>query len=128
MFKAASRVLLIALMLITFVGQAIAFNSAMSCQAAKSSPNANASVIVNEQVKHNKLELTAAGGSEDCCGIECCDLDCTCVANACSSFMYVETGSNTSQKLTLNEVACLQPADQPTAISTLLYRPPIFIS
>ncbi len=124
MFKAASRVLVIAVMLIAFIGQAIAFNSAMSCETLESSFSSN----LIEQVKYNESVTSATGSSEDCCGIKCCDLDCTCVANACSSFMNVSTEVEAIKATTLNEVAGLQRLEQPKIFSTLLYRPPIFIS
>lgn len=128
MLKAVSRVLLISVMLIAFIGQAIAFNSAMSCETPENTLLANADSNASEQVKQKYLEASASQSSEDCCGIDCCDLDCTCIANACSSFMYVETEGYASKKSTLNEVVWLQQADQPKTIATLLYRPPIFTS
>jgi hypothetical protein len=124
MFKAASKVLVIAVMLIAFIGQAIAFNSAMSCETSESSFSSN----LMKQVKLNESVSNATDNSEDCCGIKCCDLDCTCVANACSSFMNVDTEVEAIKATTLNEVVGLQQSDQPKSFSTLLYRPPIFIS
>jgi len=124
MFKAASRVFVIAFMLIAFIGQAIAFNSAMSCETSENSISANSS----EQLKYNGSEKNVPDSLEDCCGIECCDLDCTCVANACSSFMNVGTEVDATKVDTLNETAGLLKTEQPKAFSTLLYRPPIFIS
>lgn len=132
MLKAVSKVLFIAIMLVAFIGQTIAFNSAMSCETSENSLLAHAkthnNINTSEQKKHINSILTTDNTSQDCCGIECCDIDCACVANACSSFMYIETDSRSPNKTILNEVVYSQRAEQPKAIANLLYRPPIFIS
>ena len=138
MLKSVSRTLFIAVMLIAFIGQAVAFNSAMSCETSEDSFHTKAKAHTNinssnetdnfsAQTQHKDSVLLAEESSEDCCGIECCDVDCNCIANACSSFMYVETEASATKKYTLNQDACLQQADQPKAVASLLYRPPIFI-
>lgn len=140
MLKSVSRALFIAVMLIAFIGQTVAFNSAMSCETSENSFHTNAKAHTNinisssdadnisEQTQHKDSVLLAESSSEDCCGIECCDVDCNCIANACSLVMYVEIEACVTRKCTLNEDVCLQQADQPKAIASLLYRPPIFIS
>jgi hypothetical protein len=119
MFKAVSRVLTIAVMLFTFVGQTVAFNSSIPCETSVTHLSANAS-------EHSASENT--DNRVDCCGIECCDFDCTCVANACSSIVYFNTEFNSTRTVTLSNVVAMQQSDQPKPIATLLYRPPIFIS
>jgi len=142
MFKAVSRVLVIAMMLVAFVGQAITFNISVSCETSVAAPFSN----VTERVKHYGASLidpdspTAidsptdidspvdTNNSEDCCGIECCDLDCTCIANACSSFVYVNSDVNSTKTVASSDVAYVQQSEQPKSIATLLYRPPIITS
>jgi hypothetical protein len=124
MFKAVSRVLVIALMLVAFVGQAIAFNTSMPCETSVDSLSPNFS----ELVKHYVSKPIDTDNREDCCGIECCDVDCSCIANACSSLAYLNTEADSTKTAALSEVVYIQQFEQPKSISTLLYRPPIFTS
>jgi hypothetical protein len=124
MFKAVSRVLIIAMMLVAFVGQAMTFNTSMSCENSASflSPN------TSELVKNYDTSKIDTDSQEDCCGIECCDFGCNCVANACSSFVYFHTEVHSTKTAGLSDVVYIQQSEQPKSITTLLYRPPIFIS
>jgi hypothetical protein len=124
MFPAVSRVLVIVMMLTAFVGQAITFNTLMSCETSVDplSPN----FIV--RVKNYDSNPIGKDNQEDCCGIECCGIDCICIANACSSFLYVNMEVVTNNIAALSEIVYTQQAEQPKSIASLLYRPPIFIS
>lgn len=124
MLKAVTRVLLIAIMLVAFVGQAIAFNTSMSCETSVESLPQN----VNELIKHIDHNLVDADTPEDCCGIECCTINCTCIANACSSPIYFSTIVNPTKTAAVGEVIEMLQSEQPKSISTLFYRPPIFTS
>jgi len=124
MFTAVSRVFVIAMMLIAFVGQAIAFNTSVSCETPVNSPSPDFS----ELVKQYDSNPTDTDSPDDCCGIECCDLECTCIANACSSFLYFNTEVDANKTATLSEVISRQQFEQPKSIANLLYRPPIFTS
>ena len=124
MLKAVSRVLVIAMMLFAFVGQTLAFNTSMPCDTSVDHLSAN----ISEPVKHYESTSDNANNQEDCCGIECCDLDCTCIANACSSIVYFNTEFNSTRPVTLSNLVVIQQSEQPKSIATLLYRPPIFIS
>ena len=123
MLKAESRVLIITMILVAFIGQAIAFNTSISCENSVDSLSPHSS----ELVKHLGLKAIDANSPEDCCGIECCDLGCTCVANACSSFVYFNSEVHSTKTAVLSDVVHMQPLEQPKSIATLLYRPPIFI-
>lgn len=124
MCKAASKVLVIAVMLVAFVGQALAFNSAMPCETSGDA----ISLDVKELDKYLDSNQIDTDSLEDCCGIECCDLGCTCIANACSSFVYFNTEVYATKIGTLSEAINNQQSAQPKDISALLYRPPIFTS
>jgi hypothetical protein len=124
MFKGVSIVLIIAMMLVAFVGQAMAFNTSMSCENSVSSLSPNTS----ELIKHYDTSKIDTDSQEDCCGIECCDFGCPCVANACSSFVYFHTEAHSTKTTSLSGVVYIQLSEQPKSITTLLYRPPIFIS
>jgi hypothetical protein len=124
MFKTVSRMLLITVMLVAFVGQATVFNAAMSCETSVDS----LSPTFSELGKHYDSNTIETGSSEDCCGIECCDMACTCIANACSSFAYVNTEVDSIKPEVLSEAVYRQTSKQPKSIATLLYRPPIFSS
>ena len=124
MFKTVSNALVIGVMLVAFVGQAIAFNAAVSCDNSIDVLALN----FNELVKHYDPKPIDANNLEDCCGIECCDVDCTCIVNACSLLTYINTEADSTKTLALSEAVYTQQFEQPKFISTLLYRPPIFIS
>lgn len=124
MFKAVSRVIFIAVTLIAFIGQAIAFNASVSCENSVKSISPNFSEII-QPFDSNPIDTSSP---DDCCGIECCDLDCICIANACSSFIYFNTEIDSIKTAVLSEAVYSQKSEQPNAISTFLYRPPIFIS
>lgn len=124
MFKAVSKMLVIAMMLVAFVGQAIAFNASMPCETSEDSHSPN----VSKLVKDYDSSPTSTDNEEDCCGIECCDLNCTCIANACSSVVYFNIEVSSTKTPILSGVAYIQQPKQTKSIVTLLYRPPIFIS
>lgn len=124
MFKAVSRVLVIAMMLVAFVGQTMAFNTSMPCETSVDSIPPSFS----ELVKHYDSNPIDINSPEDCCGIECCDVDCTCIANACSSSVYFNTDIDSTKAVALSEIVYMQQFEHPKSISTLLYRPPIFTS
>ena len=128
MIKSISRVLFTEFMLIAFVGQAIAFNSAMSCETSENATPVSAHTNVSAQAQHKSSAASDSKSSEDCCGIDCCDLDCNCIANACSSFMYVETEGYAAKNYSLNKAVWLPLANQPKNMTSLLYRPPILTS
>ncbi len=124
MFKDVSNVLVIAVMLVAFIGQTLAFNSAMSCETSVDS----SALGFSELVKHNNSNSIDSDNPEDCCGIECCDLDCTCITTACSLWLYFNTEVESTKITALSEAIYKQQPVQPKSIATLLYRPPIFTS
>lgn len=124
MFKAVLKVLVLAVMLVAFVGQAIAFNTAMPCETSVDAHSSN----VSELVKHYDSNSSSSDSEEDCCGIACCDLDCTCIANACASSVYFNIEVNSLKTITLSDIIYIQLPEQPRSIATLLFRPPIYIS
>jgi len=124
MFKAVSKVLVIVMMLVAFVGQSIAFNTSMPCETSVDSLSSN----LNALEKHYDSKPIDTDNLEDCCGIECCDVDCACITNACSSFVYFNTEIDSTKTAGLSEVVHNQQSEQPKSISTLVYRPPIFTS
>ncbi len=120
MFKTVLKVLVLAVMLVAFVGQAMAFNTSMPCETSVDSHD---NIDLANHYDSNHLETDK---TEDCCGIACCDVGCTCIGNACSSFIYFHTEVNSAKTAALSDVLYIQQAEQPKSISTLLYRPPIF--
>jgi hypothetical protein len=124
MFKTVLRMFIIAMMLVAFVGQAISFNTAMSCETSENA----LSFDTSKQVKHYGLSKVSKANPEDCCGIECCDVNCTCIVNACSSTVYFNTVVHSAKITILAEAFYMQQFEQLKSIYPLLYRPPIFTS
>ena len=118
MSKAFSKVLVITLMLVAFVGQAFAY-SAMSCEMSSGSHESHMNMNMN--MNHGDMNKSSNGQSEDCC-----DVECVCPANACSSTTVLNSSiDSTDIQIFSESVAALQ-SKQPHSISTSLYRPPIF--
>jgi len=124
MFKAVSRVLFLAVMLVAFIGQVLAFNTSMSCETYAESH----SLIKNHALENNEPSIIDTNNSEDCCSIECCDMDCVCMAHVCSSSTYFSTDVGLNKTVVVGEKLYTPNVEQSKSIITLLYRPPIFIS
>jgi len=115
MSKAFSKVLVMTLMLVAFVGQAFAY-SAMPCEMSSGSHESH----MNMNMDHGDMNKSSNGQSEDCC-----DVECICPA-ACSSTTVLNSSiDSTDIQIFSESVAALQ-SKQPHSISTSLYRPPIF--
>ena len=122
MSKAFSKVLVMTLMLVAFVGQAFAY-SAMPFEMSSGSHEShmNMNMNMNMNMDHGDMNKSSNGQSEDCC-----DVECICPANACSSTTVLNSSiDSTDIQIFSESVAALQ-SKQPHSISTSLYRPPIF--
>ena len=118
MSKAFSKVLVITLMLVAFVGQAFAY-SAMSCEMSSGSHESHMNMNMN--MDHGDMNKSSNGQSEDCC-----DVECICPANACSSTTVLNSSVDSTDIQILSESVAAMQSKQPHSISTSLYRPPIF--
>ena len=118
MSKAFSRVLVITLMLVAFVGQAFAY-SAMSCEMSSGSHESHMNMNMN--MDHGDMNKSSNGQSEDCC-----DVECICPANACSSTTVLNSSVDSTDIQIFSEFVAALQSKQPHSISTSLYRPPIF--
>ena len=116
MSKAFSKVLVITLMLVAFVGQAFAY-SAMPCEMSSGSHESH----MNMNMDHGDMNKSSNGQSEDCC-----DVECICPANACSSTTVLNSSVDSTDIQILSESVAALQSKQPHSISTSLYRPPIF--
>tara|TARA_B100000767_G_C19741877_1_gene526589 strand:- start:1485 stop:1856 length:372 start_codon:yes stop_codon:yes gene_type:complete len=122
MSKAFSKVLVMTLMLVAFVGQAFAYSD-MPCEMSSGSHEShmNMNMNMNMNMDHGDMNKSSNGQSEDCC-----DVECICPANACSSTTVLNSSiDSTDIQIFSESVAALQ-SKQPHSISTSLYRPPIF--
>ena len=116
MSKAFSKVLVITLMLFAFVGQVFAY-SAMPCEMPSGSHESH----MNMNMDHGDMNKSSNGQSEDCC-----DVECICPANACSSTTVLNSSVDSTDIQILSESVAAMQSKQPHSISTSLYRPPIF--
>ena len=120
MSKAFSKVLVITLMLFAFVGQAFAY-SAMPCEMSSGSHESHMNMNMNMNMDHGDMNKSSNGQSEDCC-----DVECICPANACSSTTVLNSSVDSTDIQILSESVAALQSKQPHSISTSLYRPPIF--
>jgi hypothetical protein len=118
MSKAFSKVLVMTLMLVASVGQAFAY-SAMPCEMSSGSHESHMNMNMN--MDHGDMNKSSNGQSEDCC-----DVECICPANACSSTTVLNSSIDSTDIQIFSEFVAALQSKQPHSISTSLYRPPIF--
>jgi hypothetical protein len=147
MLPKLSQVLVLSVLLLAFLGQAMGYSLFNSCEenGVLSSSNlgtsnlniSNVTAPVHNDVNtslDNTLSSNKAKSSEhvksqvDCCTDECCDAACVCIANGCTSAMYLNVELIPSKPMLLSESPYLPFFAQPKSISTSRYRPPIFTS
>ena len=112
-------------MLVAFVGQAFAY-SAMSCEMSLGSHESHmnmehSKMSHHEGMNHGEMNKSSNGQSEDCC-----DVECVCPANACSSTTVLNSSVDSTDIQILSESVAALQSKKPHSISTSLYRPPIF--
>ena len=145
--KAFSQVFIVAVILITFIGQAMAFSSSASSERTSESHNQNnhqnnlaADIAVNDNdrlansvstKKHNDY-LTDCSDLDccelDCCTINVCENDCVCAASGCLSLMFLNNGIADIGIKGFTETLTLTNPAQTQSISSNPYRPPIVLS
>lgn len=116
-----SNILIVVLMLVSFFGQAMAYSVTVPCDM---SADTHSSIEHATQDKHDSTGVD----DSDCCKTDCCDINCICAANGCSSSVYLNTEMSPRNLTMIYSAIDRWQAKQPTSISSLLYRPPIFTS
>lgn len=124
MFKPLSKVLVVVAMLTAFVGQALAYTS-MSCEMSTDSHQSymtmeHSSMKSHEGMEHGDMKASASSSKD------CCDVDCICPANACTSVTFLNSNNGSPDILGFTEAIVNQGAEHPKSMSTSLFRPPIF--
>jgi len=124
MFKPLSKVLVVVAMLTAFVGQAFAYTS-MSCEMSADSHQSHmtmehSSMKSHEGMEHGDMKASASSSKD------CCDVDCICPANACTSVTFLNSNNGSPDILGFTEAIVNQGAKHPKSMSTSLFRPPIF--
>lgn len=125
MFKLVSKAVVITLMLVAFVGQAFAY-SAMSCEMSSGSHESHMSMDHSKMSHHEGMNHNDMNKSSNVQTEDCCDVDCVCPANACTSVTVLNSSVDSTDVQSLNEALVALQSKQPNSISTSLYRPPIF--
>lgn len=129
MTKSLSKVLVVAAMLIAFIGQAFAYSS-MSCEMSDGSHESHMNMshdsmdhssMDHASMNHSSVDQSGQQNHEECCGS-----DCVCPASACMSISIVGSEPKTAYLARLSEGVSFQPLNQTKSIPTSLYRPPIF--
>ncbi len=124
MSKPFSQVLVVSLMLLAFVGQTLAY-SAMSCEMSAHVPAASQHMDMDHaNMDHQTMDhskMMQSGNTDDCCQV-----DCVCPANACSSVIVLDANVNTTGILPANSVLVGYLSFPLTSVSSSLFRPPIF--
>ena len=122
-----SQILVIAITLVTFVGQAMAYSTALPCDTSVETHAAVDSESVGENANPEQHE-DSEHIDTDCCDSECCDVDCICPSKACSPLVYLNSGNQSIPVALVAVSVFLGLSEQPESITTLRYRPPILTS
>ena len=120
MLKAISKVSVLTIMFVAFIGQAMAFNTAIPCDSGDEH-----SILSKAEIKAQVNTDSNLDEHDDCCGIECCSLDCSCIANACNSVVYFSASIAILHSEVTSETLNIHQLIQPCSVSNSLYRPPI---
>jgi hypothetical protein len=116
MFKPASNILVALLVLVAFTGQAMAMHI--------STPEISQITVNTAEISQPSSNDTAQ--TDDCCDVECCEAQCICPSNACSSVPYLQTLTHSPHTFSISELVVMPFVLAPNAITSYLYRPPIF--
>ncbi|OHU95155.1 hypothetical protein [Pseudoalteromonas byunsanensis] len=118
MLKSLSTILVTLSMLIAFTGQVLAY-AAMPCDMS----------LDNHQVMmsmDHSSKMASMDNSNMSSAADCCDTECTCPASVCTSIHYLSSYLLTTPVLYYSEAINRSLPQAPLAISSSLYRPPIF--
>ena len=123
MFKPLSKLLILIIMLLTFVGQAMASQFFLSQDKFTQTEQAEsvAAALTTQSDVHVDNE-------DDCCEVECCEDECVCPLNSCASLNLVYLSDATRHIHLSSENIVLQSNSPPKSIAKALFRPPIFTS
>lgn len=109
------------MMLVVFVGQAVAFDASSACKMTSSF---DTSIENSLQSTSENVDADDA----DCCDTNCCDVGCSCVGGSCSSIVYLHTEFQKTQIIVSKMAEFNQQVLYPNTMSSTLFRPPIFIT
>lgn len=133
MHKALPKLTVFVVMLVGFLGQAMASSSSVFCNALFDAHTATKLSEPHLAVNKDKLQLSAqvldiTNEAEDCCDTDCCDANCLCLANGCVSVVYLSNQVSDLYSETFRITAITPLVEQPNSLASTLYRPPIFTS
>ncbi|MEP0354325.1 hypothetical protein [Paraglaciecola sp.] len=121
--KPLSKLLIMTTLLIAFVGQAMG-----SYVLTFDDVSANQQVNIQQQSAVKGYSDHDANEVDDCCDIDCCEGECFCPENACTSVVYLDNPHAQSTLMLISEFALATVQESPQFFATSLYRPPIFTS
>lgn len=131
-FKAqASKALILLTVLFAFVGQAFATLNTMPCETGVDSHLLSESEQHILDLTHITVDADIAEhneASEGCCYTDCCQLGCLCLASGCVNLAYISFDIDDIQVLFDESSALGYQFQQLYALTSSLYRPPIFTS
>lgn len=135
MTSAVSKAFIIMIMLLSLVGQSLA-NIVMPCEmtdsnhqmgmehsAGQSTNTMTASL--HEGMKHHVSELTEPQNQSG--QMDCCDVECSCPTNACSSYSLVSIDVLTMNTQVVIEKILILELNSPISIHKSHFRPPILV-
>jgi hypothetical protein len=126
MFKSLSQLLFMIILLVAFVGQAMAYSLMTSFDSiSQLQTSIQLQSSITEHDEHSSAESAA---EDDCCNVECCESECICPENACASMVYLDSDLFVSELAFISESLNLLSTQATLVIARSLYRPPIFTS
>ncbi|RJY19392.1 hypothetical protein D5R81_00805 [Parashewanella spongiae] len=124
MFKVISKLLILVLVLVTFLAQVMAYNTSFYCETSSQHAHDDSVSLKESPSSFSKVSEATI----DCCSTECCDLNCICIANACSYFVYLPFEVGSSKVVIVSEAISTQKFEPISLAFTLPYRPPIYFT
>ncbi|MDC2887848.1 hypothetical protein [Psychrosphaera algicola] len=135
MSSAFTRACVIITMLLSVIGQSLA-NTVMPCEMTDSGQHmtmnhtgktsTSSSMAMHKDMKvSGNMSHGAPSNHEQSGKMDCCDIECSCPANACSTYTFVTVDIQSILSLvTIEKVPSLEHTS-PISIYKSFYRPPI---
>ena len=126
MFKLITNLITVITLMVALIGQAFAYTS-MVCEMDGHQMPSHEQVIKqnSHSMKMDMPGVTKSEMDEMGSGMDCCEIECTCPANACMSLVLLSEQDEALMPQIINDKILLSSTTQLVSKPNSLYRPPI---
>ncbi|MDQ9093489.1 hypothetical protein RC083_18120 [Pseudoalteromonas haloplanktis] len=128
MLKPYTNMLAVFLILFGFAEQSMAYSVSSHSDFFTTAHTPAGLMVAPPLIDLPPIKASEAQETDDCCDVECCEINCICPANTCMPALYLPTAICSAQVIVQNHPSLKLNAKHPISISAFVYRPPIFIS